>query len=391
LKLIESYSLAAGQKIDKIDIQEKFCPLPFEKYICFAPYSKGSKNYSYYLEVLKILFPILEKEGIKIVQLGAQGEAGFPFCYQLQGHLSWNQSFYLIGRSLLYFGADTAASHVAGARNIPLVTLVSNNFGSAVSPYFGDKNKQIILEPPCRKEGINPLFTLDEPQGFKQIDQIKIEDIVDSILKLLNLPNSYLYKTIQIGSYYNNGMVESVPDQLVDIKSLNIPSIVFRMDIKFNEDILSQQLGVGNVSIVTDKPIKLEILKQFKPRIQEINYFIDKTNDPLFIENLRDLGIRYNLGSWMSTEDIRNEKLKYMDLGIINPCVYIKPSLEGKNIKNIYYKSNRFLLSQGKIYQSYSAYKKGITLNKFEGEFQQIIDEEDFWKDIMHFMICSKE
>ena len=66
MHLIQAYSLTAGQKIDKIHTNEKFFALPFDYYILIQPWSKNSKNYSLFSEVLNLIFPLLEKTGLKI-------------------------------------------------------------------------------------------------------------------------------------------------------------------------------------------------------------------------------------------------------------------------------------------------------------------------------------
>ena len=232
MKLVENYALQVGQKIDKMWTLEKYFPLPFNDFIIVTPFSKPSKNYSYWVEVLSLIHPIFEKNNIKILQCGGKDEPSLPFCVNLQGQTNWGQLQYLISKSKLVLSTDTAAAHLAGHYNKPLVVLISNNFKECVSPYFGDKEKQVIFEPDRSTK--NPSFTLDEGEN-KQINEIKPEDIVKAVFKLLNIDFDYPYKTLQIGRAYNARTIESVPDQIVDFSKLGVNSLIIRMDYLFNE------------------------------------------------------------------------------------------------------------------------------------------------------------
>ena len=142
MHLLEAQCLITSSKASKPYILEKYYPLPFDKYIVFAPYSKPAKNFSYFHDVLDILIPILKNAGITIVQIGGQNEPPFPDCYHLQGKTSLNQAYSIIKNSLLYFGADTFSSHFSSAANIPSVVLISNNHSNNVRGYW-NRDKQI--------------------------------------------------------------------------------------------------------------------------------------------------------------------------------------------------------------------------------------------------------
>src|SRR5438552_3113890 len=109
MHLQESYSLQAGQKINKIHTFEKFFPSLPDKYIVIQPWSKPSKNYLNWETVLDLLFPILEKNNIKIVQVGAKDEKPLKYCQQTQGQTSWGQLEYIISKSLLVLSTDSVA------------------------------------------------------------------------------------------------------------------------------------------------------------------------------------------------------------------------------------------------------------------------------------------
>ena len=106
MHLIETYALNCGLKIDKPFIYEKYCPIPFDKYISFQPCSKySSKSYDLWQEVIDQIVPILQEDEIHVVQIGGKDEKPIKNCYHLQGKTNINQAAYIIKRGLLHFGA----------------------------------------------------------------------------------------------------------------------------------------------------------------------------------------------------------------------------------------------------------------------------------------------
>ena len=81
MNLAELYSLTCSSKIGKPFIVEKYFPLTCNKYITLQPYSKDSKTYDYWQEVLAIIFPVLKENDIEIVQIGGQNEKPLEGCY----------------------------------------------------------------------------------------------------------------------------------------------------------------------------------------------------------------------------------------------------------------------------------------------------------------------
>lgn len=364
--------------------------MPFEKYVTFQPKSScDSKNYDRWSDVLSILLPILEKDNIKIIQFGEKDNINYNKVYNISGQTLWTQVGFLIKNSILHFGADSFGMHLAGNYNKPCVGLYSNNYISCTHPFFGDKSKQIFLEPD--RKGNKPSFSYQESP--KTINTIPPELIVKSVCQLLDLPFNYKYKTLYFGEFYHNKIIEGVPDQIIEIKQFGVDNLIMRMDFKFDENILFQQLNVTNCSIVTNKPVNLDLLKSQKQKIRELIYIIDENHDINFIKKVQKLGIKYIMISFKPQDWITNLKLDYCDLGIIFKK-QIKQfneisELKNLNIDNLYYKSSKFTLSQGKIYPSFSAWKKNLPISSFECPELPIIYEEDFVKELEHFYVLA--
>ena len=391
MNLIQSFALQAGQQITKPFICEKFYPLPDCEYTTFQPFSRPSKNYDYYNEVLNIIHPILEKANIKIIQVGAKDEPGFPCCIQTQGSTSLGQLAYLIKNAKLHFGADSIGQHYAGHFNVKLVDLVSNNYKSAVAPFWGNRDNQIILEPD--REKLKPSFALDEPYP-KQINSIYPETIAAAVCKLLNLPFDYPYRTLRFGAHYNNKLVESIPDQVIHINNLGIQTLFYRMDVIFNEENLFKQLQICKCLVFTNRPINKDLIIKMKPQILEIHYEINEEYSVDFVDFLREIGVKFYMFSYLGEDELNKAKLNLFDYGIIykksvSEFKDIK-GLEGADLSKIHYRSHKFTLSQEKIYPSIGAYLENQHIPNFENVTRRVIDTPAFWREIEHFYLLTR-
>ena len=126
MHLVEQYALSCGIKIDKPFIETSYFPIVAEKYITLhAPSRIQSKTYDYYNDVTDLLKTFLEKEGIKIIQIGSKEEAGISNCIQHQGQTSIKQAAYIIQNSLLHLGTDSFSTHVASGFGKKIVSLYS--------------------------------------------------------------------------------------------------------------------------------------------------------------------------------------------------------------------------------------------------------------------------
>jgi len=396
MKLLENYSLAAGMKINHPELVTKYYPLPFDKWVTFHPQSKDSKNYDRFEDVISIIHPILEKYGIKIVQIGAKNEKPFNNCYHTQGNTSLAQVNFIIQNSLCHFGVDSVWQHVAGIFNIPLVDLASNNYAHNISPYFGDRNKQIILEP-ARADGEKPSFALQE--NPKTINRILPEIVAYNILKLLKLESdfNFNYESVFLGVNYLNKLIELVPTQIMDISNLGIDNLIMRMDYFHNENILYQQLNRNKCTIIADNIVSLDILKEKKDKITQFIFELNKfNNNPEYIRQISKLGINWILYSREDKEWIQEQKINYCDFAIILPKNRSKKEnineIKDINTEKLFFKSNKFTIDSGKIYPSRQHWKDKIHLTSgLNCPILSCIDKDGFWdENEYHYYLQSK-
>lgn len=391
MNLVESYSLAAGAKISRPFIYSKYFPLPFLRYVTFHSTSKEAKNYDYWDDVIELIKPELDKAGIAIVQIGAKEDRVIRNTYNICGQTSLNQAAFVIEHGELHLGADSFGSHFAGHYNKPIVCLYSNNYVQCVSPYFGDRSRQVLLEPD--RKGAKPNFSFNEQP--KTINQIKPEIIAGHVLKLLGLPFDYPFETLFTGENYKNPIIETVPNQVIGIQNLGVPYIHVRMDYEYNEKNLVGQLQNTPCVIITDKPIKEEILKTYKQNIKGVTYIVSSSHEPAFVESLIRHVIPMNLISEDSQEDINKYKLYYMNYAIVHKRKECRKdnieSISNYSPENLYFKTNRFILSKGKIYTSKIHMAEDKSIKTFQENIVQVIDNEEFWRELEYFTILNKK
>ena len=377
MHLLERYATSCGVKIGKPFIYDNFFPLPFDKYLCFQPFSKyQSKNYDYWQEVIDIISPYLNEQNIKIIQIGVKDDRQFNNCLYLAGQTNISQAAYIIKNSILHFGADSFAAHIASGYNKKIVAIYSNNNIENVKPYWSEEKDVVLLKP----EGgtIKPSYSAGE--NPKNINKIKAEDIAKNILNLLNIKYSKIPKTIYIGEDYQNKTFELILDKLINPSSIPIPNPIIRMDYLFNEQALNIMLKEKKCIIITNKPINIDLLKAFKANIAQIIYIIEEDNDFNFVKAMKENAIPYNLISYLKPEILNKFKINYMDYGLIFEKTYnTKDKTNIKDIDNLLYISSKILVSSEGQFKS-----KFDWLNK---NGNKVVDNEDFWKESSNFLI----
>lgn len=386
MHLLTTYALSCGAKIDKPFIYEAFCPLPDAPFVTFHTNTKfGSKNYDYWQDVIDLIHPILQENGIKIAQTGLPNDPLINKSIDYRGKTSPNQLAYLIKSSKLHFGSDSFAVHLSSIYDIPIVALYNIIQPENAGPYFGDKSKQILFK--CyERANQKPSYAAEE--NPKTINLINPEEIAAAILQLLKIDYKPQYKTVHIGERYGKIKINDfVPNQIANASDKNVV-IDFRMDYLFNENALAAQLQLNKCRIFTDKRINLEILKNFKNSIDSVYYFVHENHDPKFVSDVSNLGIKTVLLSLDSPEKVQEKKINYYELGNINliPPPNHEVVQKLKNVKNLYYKSCRSVHSNRKIYPCLAAER--LNQERNDG-FQPVIDNPLFWHDMEDFFFVE--
>ncbi len=392
MHLLDTYALHCGLKVDKPYIYTLYYPLGIERYITFQPFSNfAEKQYDYWNEVIGHLNPILEDKSIKVVQIGAKDDAPMKQCIWTQGTTKISQAAYLIKNGILHLGVDSFGAHVASGFSKKIVCLYSTNWANNCRPYWSDP-KDIRLFEPDRSES-KPTFNHEEGPN-KSINKIKPEDIANSVLELLGSEDKVNKESVFFGDDYNKMKISLVPSSLTySLKELG--HLIVRMDLHFDEKILEAILqSYESVSIITKKPIDIEIINKHKEKIQDVVYWVNKDNDIKFVKKLHSTGINYILLTNLKGEKFSDLKFKYLDYNFIFQKVINEEKKEkvlnfGK--EKLLFKSRQKIVKDGKVYNSVASLNKEWEVEDMISEpCFDLIDEDDFWLDLEDFYIMKK-
>lgn len=390
MNLAKLYSLTLGQKITKPYLNPVFYPLPFDNYIVIQGFTKQSKNYDYWVEIIELIKPELDKNNIQLVSVGVKGEENLPHCYHTAGNTSFQQLEYIIQNSLGYIGADSISAHIAGGFNKPLIVLTSNNYAENVCPFFGDKSIQVVLEPP-REDGEKPSFSLQESP--KSINRIKPEIVIDAINRLLNLSVKNV-KSVHFGEGYSQFVHEYVPN--FPLNPQTAPNSIIHIRLDFLNELTQQNYqntlqiaAQRKVILYTEKPFNLDIFKQVKGNISLIVYKLPTNEDNEsdlkdidFVKRIKKAGFPFTLikeykNDELSKENIADLKFQYLDVA---PIQFVeKKKVEINYSPDLYYRSNRVIFSNNVTYFSKAAFEKNLNAPTNTAR----IDSEEFFKSLL--------
>jgi len=392
MHLLEQYSLASSSKIGRPYIYEKFFPLPFDRFITFSPFSKPSKNYSYWKDSLSMLLPDLTKLNIHLVQLGGEKETPFEGCYNLCGKTDINQAAYLINKAVMHLGTDTFSTHLASAFNKKIVSLYSNSPIQNSGPFWSKKEDVILLE--SDKKGHKHSFATEE--NPRTINTIAPEKIAFSVFQLLGVKAKVKNKTINIGTKWNNEFLEIIPSSVTNF-SKDVPKDrhVIRMDYHYDTKVMEEQLKVNPGLIVTDKPIPTEILTKNRERISQVIHLIRSEGyDEDFSRKLEKNNIPNSIYSDLEGDSLK--KLKYSILNLNKPIHMIEkkskkdlPNYEKLDLKKLAFRSRKFIIKEDKIYPGRAAFLNDIAIKNFTPDPTPILDQKEFWEEMDFFWITE--
>lgn len=160
------------------------CAIPKKQYVTITPVSlKQSKEYKYWDDVV---FNLKKMADVEIVQLGDKKEAMIPGALDYRGR-SFNETMYVVSRSVLHLSPDTGTAHVAGALGVPHVVLFGSTRYNQCAPLLFQKDAtQVIIdtseacEPRCYKDACSKMK--DGKNCISFIDPKTICDVAYSLL-----------------------------------------------------------------------------------------------------------------------------------------------------------------------------------------------------------------
>ncbi|MFM9826695.1 glycosyltransferase family 9 protein [Flavobacterium sp.] len=389
---------------EKPILPNQYFPVPADKYITIQNSSgMGAKNYGLWADVINLIKPYLDKNNIEIVQLG-QGEVQpLNNVISLVNKTNFAQSVYVLKNALLHVGNDSWCAH-ACAEDVPCVVLYGSTSIECHSPYITHSKSRFIES---HRFGRNTSYQAQEA-GFQTINLIKPELVAKSILEILEIENNITQNTILLGDIYAAGVTEInlIPNAILNPESVPAPQINLRADLYFDINYIVANLQRRKYILWLDREMDLNVLKQLKPNIEVIIYRVDEDTDPKYLTKIQKLGIPLHPYTKMSPEDLNKIKLDYLELPVINKHENISLNQIKDRIKNynndkelkddeffnqkIYYKSKKHYLSDGKIYNSITDWRKQISVENVD--FPSVADftDQDFINQTNHFLFFSE-
>jgi len=399
--LVETYALQCGVKIDKPWINTAFYPLPepMDKVVLIHAFAGNiqdgratapGKIYDHFNEVVELLFPIFNKYGYKMYQIGNGGEPALNGVESLCGKTTFAQSSYLVKNCALLIGNDSVWQHLRGVENKPMVILFGGTSPKNTGSYFGNAEKKVFIE--SHRCGKKPSHLIAEIP--KTINFIPPEKVAQESLTLLRLKDKITRQSFSFGPEYLASFFEIVPNTAVR-PDLNIGVPVIRMDYVFDEGILMQNLGIRKCAIVTDREINLNILAHYKDNINSMRVEVDKVSQ-FWLKAVKKIGIPIMyVCVEKDPERLRNLRMRLHDDCFFDKIetstkqqfiehseVYLNKKIDKDfDFSKLLFKTKRFILSDNKVFTSKAHWLAGKTVESTENCTAQVIDNEDFWPD----------
>jgi hypothetical protein len=391
MHILERYSLSCGLKIGKPFTVDHCFPTKSNSYITIHNSKKfDSRDYEYWEDVVEMLKPALSKEFISIVQVGGVEDKRIEGVDEFYaGKTTIRQTSGIVKNSRLHVGVDSLPVHLASAFGVPLVALYPNMYSSNSRPYWSDENDVVCIEPD--RGNLRPSFSANE--NPKTINFIKPETIANHVLEKLGLEDRVMEKTLHIGSQYRNLSLEIVPDFRIPSSSYPNSNLNVRMDLHFNENNLMEALTGRLCNIESGRPINPNLLRKFSKSISTVFFEISNDFTEEYLKEVRKIGINFVL--WTSEPDkekVSFLRTKFFDFEIQN---FQEKSRENSeviidDIKDILYKSNKFIISKGKLYPSEQRYLDNQPCEDFFDNVSEFKDSKTFWEDVEYFRIYRK-
>ncbi len=348
--LIEEYAKNLGVKISKPIVVSHFWPLKYEKFITICLDTKTpAKNYKYYDIVVDMVRNVLDSKGIKIIQIGSSQ------CSKLQNvddrifDLTFKQFSYIVSRSSGHVGVDNVLSHYASSVGVPLVTLFGNVY-SDVSKGFWSKSA-INIEAPWK---VKPCLNSSDPDN--SINKIAPEEIGNAILKQLGIGGTIPLKTKFIGEFYENQIIEVVPNYFIPDEEVRNKHIFLRPDLGESEDFLIQwMVYLNQFSVFSRREISPDFLANFSGKLKGVSYIVGKDSS-ISEEHLKSMQTRgISVSLLVEDEDILPEvRENFFDFDVHLYFKSKKSALDGLeiNFEKTLFNSSKIILANGRQYVS---------------------------------------
>ncbi len=352
-----------------------------ERYITISLAANwNSKKYSWWQKVIDLLTESLRQNNIYVVQVGGDADKQLFNSIDYRGRASLRQIAFILENSLCHLGNDDILTLIAASKKTPTIALYGAIPSEVVKPYYQGDFK--ALEP---HSGSKFSYSSEEPQ--KAIDNILPEDIAEKVSDTLKLGWVKSIKTLKINPLYGIDVIDFVPDFPIPPNVFDKQKISCRFDISNNQQALVDFYSKYTGDLYTEDPLPVELLQQFKGRITQVIYLLDKNYSKDFIKMLNALAINYELITEKKGRELGDLKLDLFDYKIVrekNP-----PDTTGISNED-YFESKRVYLSRGKFYATRYHLAEGVELKDTDYKIGSALGSKNFLEGWQNCLFYSK-
>ena len=378
--IIEEYSKALGVKPGKPVFNEHFFPIPFDNYITIdCDLTSSSDLYPFWknaIDQIKKFAP-----DIKVVDISSGKESSSEYVdFSLLDNCSYRQIFYIISKSKVHICNNLYSSHISSSYNIPTICLFGSLMPENNRPVFSENIT--CLAPETKHK---PSFSSVDPLNL--IHKINPESISSRALDILNIDHDlHNYKTLNIGKYFNNKILEVVPD-FIPSKDYEPDRLLnIRFDYSPDESMIEHWLKY-NCNLMIDKMVSIDLIQKYLDNIAGMTIFCgDESISLYYIESLQRLNIKFNL-ICKDKDLISKVRLDFFDWDVEDYFIPNKKDLDfvDKICDNSMYDTNKKLFSKNREFKSKAHW---LHANE-EIDHSSIVDSPDFWEEYQHMNIYN--
>ena len=152
----------------------------------------------------------------------------------------------------MYFGVANHFVNIADSYELPSVSIMSNMY----EQNFNLFNKAKVITPDFTE--IKPSYSGQE--NPKRINEIKPEQVAQAILDSLDIKQKINFKTIRVGSNFQNDAVEIEPNFFAHSDELVGKPVNIRGDLHFDLANISHWCTMCIVNLYVSDPFNIEAL-----------------------------------------------------------------------------------------------------------------------------------
>ena len=380
---IQKYAHSCNASLSQPKLEPSFFPTPFDEYITIDLGAEfNNRSYAFFEEVIRELLPILQRNNIRIIQIGDPKDAPLEGVYYLNPQLNLNHTIYILSKSRLHLSSQSFSSNIANVLDVPQVLLYEANEKDICAPYWNRDLIKFILY----KNSDRPSF--GAPTKENNINKIKPEKIAIEVAAQLQLDYSEITtNTLHLGHLYHLKGLEVIPNFNAP-NNLYANSVVnIRGDLAFSIPAIESWCSSGRkLAIKLPRVIDVNFLKHIKPHLQGIGYEVTIDSDPTLLKTLQSIGVPLKYITHETDSDkLKELRLKFLDFVIEQEIKATKKDLDLSSdidYTKLNFKSSKKILHNNQMFESLAHALSGSQNNN-------IIDSSMFWEDLKFYKIYS--